>query len=123
MQRITIEAELFEAIDLIAENRHSRTHETSISSQQSRAARGLLDWKLADLAAASGLGLSTIKHFEVSVRRTTRANLTAIRNAFEQAGVIFESDGGFVGVRLNTRRARQRTQISPEIQKSALGLL
>jgi hypothetical protein len=43
-----------------------------ISSQQSRAARGLLHWKLADLAAASGLGLSTIKHFEVSIRTTTR---------------------------------------------------
>jgi hypothetical protein len=100
MQRITVEAELREAIDVIAEKRHRTARETSISSQQSRAARGLLDWKLADLAAASGLGLSTIKHFEVSVRRTTRANLMAIRDAFEQAGVIFESDGESVGVKL-----------------------
>jgi hypothetical protein len=94
----------------------------AISSQQSRAARGLLNWKLADLAAASGLGLSTIKHFEVSVRRTTPANLIAIRGAFEEAGVIFESDCRFVGVKLKTKRARQRTQTNPEIQKSALGL-
>src|ERR1700733_14006828 len=100
MQRITIEADPLEAIDVIAEKRHRTARETSISSQQSRAARGLLDWKLADLAAASGLGLSTIKHFEVSVRRTTRANLMAIRDAFEQAGVIFESDGESVGVKL-----------------------
>jgi hypothetical protein len=73
-----------------------------ISAQQSRGARGLLNWKLADLAAASGLGLSTIKHFEVSVRRTTPANLIAIRGAFEKAGVIFESDGKSVGVKLKS---------------------
>ena len=30
----------------------------------SRAARGLLNWKLSDLAAASAIGLSTLKHFE-----------------------------------------------------------
>src|ERR1700733_6711481 len=71
-----------------------------ISAQQSRGARGLLNWKLADLAAASGLGLSTIKHFEVSIRRTTPANLIAIRGAFERAGVFFESDGKSVGVKL-----------------------
>jgi hypothetical protein len=100
MQHITVEAELPEAIDMIAGKQHGRTDETSISSQQSRAARGLLDWKLTDLAEASGLGLSTIKHFEVSVRKTTRANLIAIRGAFERAGVIFEGDGEFVGVRL-----------------------
>jgi hypothetical protein len=71
-----------------------------ISAQQSRGARGLLNWKLSDLAVASGLGLSTIKHFEVSVRRTTPANLIAIRAAFEKAGVIFESEGKSVGVKL-----------------------
>jgi hypothetical protein len=116
MQRITVEAELREAIDVIAEKRHRTARETSISSQQSRAARGLLDWKLADLAAASGLGLSTIKHFEVSVRRTTRANLMAIRDAFEQAGVIFESDGESVGVKLKISVKSNEPRPIPKFQ-------
>jgi hypothetical protein len=69
-----------------------------ISSQESRAARGLLNWKLSDLAAASALGLSTVKHFEHSRRRTTLANLVAIRGAFENVGIVFESNGKVVGV-------------------------
>jgi transcriptional regulator with XRE-family HTH domain len=77
----------------------------SISSQQSRGARGLLNWTLSDLAAASAIGLSTLKHFEHSRRRTTPENLIAIRGAFEKAGIVFENDGKFVGVRLKMRRA------------------
>jgi hypothetical protein len=77
----------------------------SISSQQSRGARGLLNWKLSDLAAASAIGLSTLKHFEHARRRTTPENLAAIRRAFEEAGIVFESDGKFVGVRLKIKHA------------------
>jgi hypothetical protein len=79
----------------------------SISSQQSRGARGLLNWKLSDLAAASAIGLSTLKHFEHARRRTTPENLIAIRRAFEKAGIVFESDGEFVGVRLKIKHASQ----------------
>jgi histidinol-phosphate/aromatic aminotransferase/cobyric acid decarboxylase-like protein len=77
----------------------------SISSQQSRGARGLLNWTLSDLAAASAIGLSTLKHFEHARRRTTPENLIAIRDAFEKAGIVFESDGKFVSVRLRTKHA------------------
>jgi hypothetical protein len=77
-----------------------------VSSQQSRGARGLLQWKLADLAEPSGLGLSTVKHFEVSQRRTTPENLIAIRRAFEKAGIVFKSGSKFVGVRLNIKQVR-----------------
>ena len=76
-----------------------------ISSQQSRGARGLLNWTLSDLAAASAIGLSTLKHFEHARRRTTPENLVAIRDTFEKAGIIFESDGKFVGVRLKIKQA------------------
>jgi len=76
----------------------------SSSSQQSRGARGLLQWKLADLAEASGLGLSTVKHFEHSRRTITSENHIAIRGAFEKAGIVFESCGKFVGVKLNIAR-------------------
>jgi hypothetical protein len=75
-----------------------------VSSQQSRGARGLLQWKLADLAEASGLGLSTVKHFEVSQRKKTPE--IAIRRAFEKAGIVFESGSKFVGVRLNIKQVR-----------------
>jgi hypothetical protein len=76
-----------------------------ISSQQSRGARGLLNWTLSDLAAASAIGLSTLKHFEHARRRATPENLVAIRSAFEKAGIIFENDGKFVGVRLKIKHA------------------
>jgi transcriptional regulator with XRE-family HTH domain len=74
----------------------------SILPQQSRAARRLLDWTLADLADASSLGLSTVKNFEGSLRDTTAANLIAIRRALEDAGVEFipAKGGKGVGVRL-----------------------
>jgi hypothetical protein len=74
-----------------------------ISSQQSRGARGLLNWTLSDLAASSAIGLSTLKHFELARRRTTPENLVAIRRAFENAGIVFEREGKFVGVRLNIK--------------------
>jgi hypothetical protein len=100
----------------------------SISSQQSRGARGLLNWKLSDLAAASAIGLSTLKHFEHARRRTTPENLAAIRRAFEKAGIIFESDGKFVGVRLRIKhesqsarqmiRASSRNRIEPVLTQT-----
>src|SRR3984885_8372945 len=76
-----------------------------ISSQQSRGARGLLNWTLSDLAAASGIRRMTLKNFEHAQRRTTPENLVAIRDAFEKAGIIFESDGKFIGGRLKVKHA------------------
>lgn len=65
----------------------------------------MLKWTLSDLAAASAIGLSTLKHFEHALRRTTPENLVAIRAAYEKAGIIVESDGEFVGVRLKIKHA------------------
>jgi hypothetical protein len=78
----------------------------SITPQESRAARGLLDWTQSGLAAASLVGLSTVRSFEAGLRETTLANLAAIRGAFEKAGVIFENDGKHVGVKLKIRRGK-----------------
>jgi transcriptional regulator with XRE-family HTH domain len=74
----------------------------AILPKQSRAARGLLNWTLVDLANASSLGLSTIKNFENAIRDTTPANLIAIRRALEDAGIEFipAKGGKGVGVRL-----------------------
>ena len=67
---------------------------------QSRAARGLLDWSQEQLAAASHLGLSTIRDFERGKRVPTESNLRAIQSAFEAAGVeLIPANGGGAGVR------------------------
>ena len=78
----------------------------SITPQESRAARGLLDWTQTQLAEASLVGLSTVRNFESELRETTAANLAAIRGALEKAGVIFESDGKFVGVKMKIKRGK-----------------
>lgn len=73
----------------------------SITSSQSRAARGLVDWSQGDLAAKSNLSESTIRDFEKGRRVPGPNNLAAIQRALEAAGVIFiESNGNGPGVRL-----------------------
>jgi hypothetical protein len=52
------------------------------------------------------VGLVTVRNFEAELRETTVANLAAIRGAFEKAGVIFDSDGKFVGVKLKIKRGK-----------------
>jgi transcriptional regulator with XRE-family HTH domain len=80
----------------------------TITPQESRAARGLLNWTQTQLAQASLIGISTVRNFEGEHHETTAANLAAIRGAFEKAGVIFENDGKHVGVKLRIRPGRDR---------------
>ncbi|GLI24563.1 transcriptional regulator with XRE-family HTH domain [Xanthobacter flavus] len=75
---------------------------------QCRAARGLVDWSQADLASAANVGLSTLRNFEAGRSVPMANNLTAIRAALEDAGVIFVAENGEgPGVRL--RKAGGRT--------------
>jgi len=71
-----------------------------MTPDQSRAARGLLDWSQAELAARSNLSESTIRDFEKGRRIPSINNLAAIRRALEAAGVEF-IDGDQPGVRLS----------------------
>lgn len=73
-----------------------------ISSEQMRAARGLLRWEQKDLARESKVSLPTITRLELTPgpiggwERTAEA----IRKAFEDAGVEFlEANGAGEGVR------------------------
>jgi transcriptional regulator with XRE-family HTH domain len=74
----------------------------TISPQQSRAARGLLDWSQTELGVRANLSESTIRDFEKGRRVPAINNLTAIRSALEAAGVEF-TNGGQPGVRLKAR--------------------
>ncbi len=64
-----------------------------ISPEQSRAARGWLDWSQDDLAKRAQVSLSTIRDFEKGRRIPIKNNLDAIRLSFEMAGVSFLSRG------------------------------
>jgi transcriptional regulator with XRE-family HTH domain len=74
----------------------------SLTVEQSRAARGLLNWSQNQLADAANIGRATIRRFEAGRRTPIPNNLAAIRRALEDAGVEFISakGGKGVGVRL-----------------------
>jgi hypothetical protein len=77
-----------------------------------RAARALLRWSALDLAAASKVGVATIRRAEVVEGEipVTVANEIALRRALEAAGVEFiDENGGGVGVRLKKTTGRKRT--------------
>jgi hypothetical protein len=82
-----------------------------ISSAQMRAARAMLRWTALDLAAASRVGVATIRRVEVVDGEipVTAANEAAIRRALESAGIDFiqENETG-EGVRFRKPRRASR---------------
>ncbi len=69
-----------------------------MTPEQSRAARGLLDWGQAELAAAANVSLSTVRDFEKGRRVPIGNNLTAMRVALEGQGIAFVEDETTLGV-------------------------
>ena len=81
--------------------------EPSLSPEQCRAARALLAWSQDDLSAKAKVAPKTLQLFETGQRDPYSRTLTALRAAFEKAGVVFiDSNGGGPGVRLKTERKR-----------------
>ncbi len=78
-----------------------------ITPAQIRAARALIGWKQADLAASSGVSEISIKNIERGATDPRSSTLSAIQAAFEEAGVVFLDPGdvrdGGAGVRLTRR--------------------
>ena len=79
----------------------------TLRPEQCRAARGLLAWSQDQLAKSAGVGNSTVRDFEKGRRVPLADNLAAVREALEKAGVLFESDGKHVGVKLKIKRGKQ----------------
>lgn len=69
------------------------------SPAQCRAARGLLNWPQAKLAAHAKVGLSTVRNYEAGRSIPIGNNMAAIKGALEAAGVAF-TNGGEPGVKL-----------------------
>lgn len=77
-----------------------------ITSEQMRAARGLLRWSQHELATHSGVSVATIKRMEAETGPLGGYQMTAntLRRTFEDAGVEFIGEnGGGVGVRFRER--------------------
>ncbi|ABS14498.1 hypothetical protein [Brucella anthropi] len=74
-----------------------------ITGSQIRAARALLRWRAEDLANEAKIGVATVRRAEAKDgdHGMTDANESAVRTAFEKAGVIFVAENGEgPGVRL-----------------------
>jgi transcriptional regulator with XRE-family HTH domain len=70
-----------------------------ITAAQIRAARGLLKWTQAALAAKSGLSIVTLNMIESETVQPRKSSLAAIQQALESGGVEFIGTGGGLGVR------------------------
>ena len=68
-----------------------------MTPEQSRAARGWLDWGQQELADAAGVSLSTVRDFEKGRRTPIGATLAAMQAALEKAGIAFV-DGEALGL-------------------------
>jgi transcriptional regulator with XRE-family HTH domain len=76
-----------------------------LTSEQCRAARGLLAWNQQTLADQARVGIVTIRQFETNQSTPRRATLDVIKRAFEGAGIAFiDENGGGPGVRLRKKK-------------------
>jgi ribosome-binding protein aMBF1 (putative translation factor) len=78
---------------------------------QCRAARALVEFSQAELAAKAKVGESTVRNFEAGRSVPVTNNLEAIQRVLEAAGVEFiEENSGGVGVRFRKKgHSRSRT--------------
>ncbi len=77
-----------------------------LSSDQCRAARGLLNWTQEQLAANANVSRATVADFESNARQPMNNNLRSIADCMFAAGVEFipEEGGMGMGVRFRERK-------------------
>ncbi|RWH32315.1 helix-turn-helix transcriptional regulator [Mesorhizobium sp.] len=64
-----------------------------LSREQSKAARALLSWSRVRLAARAHVSEPRILQFENGSRNLNRRHVAAIRQALEDAGIVFSAEG------------------------------
>ena len=71
-----------------------------LSPEQSRAARGWLDWSQEALAKAANVSLSTVRDFEKKRREPIANNKAAMERALRSAGIemVLDKHGNPVGI-------------------------
>jgi transcriptional regulator with XRE-family HTH domain len=91
-----------------------------LTSEQILAARMLLRWEQTDLAAKSGMSLSTIKRIELIPGEfgAYETTLAAIKMAFESEGISF-FNGICLGVRLRKRDGSNPRKSTPAVSGPA----
>ena len=77
----------------------------SLTADQCRAARALLDWSRSELSTRSFVANSTLADFESGKRDPHVRTLLDVRRTLEAAGVVFQdaSDEAGPGVRLASK--------------------
>ena len=65
-----------------------------LSSSQIRAARALLGWSGTDLAEKSGVGITTLRRYELQkgIPSANTSVLLTLKNTLENAGIEFTGD-------------------------------
>ena len=86
------------AIDRPAAGDGAQPSGAALTGAVSRAARGLLDWSIADLAAAAGVSVASIKRFEAGETGIRLRTREAIRRALEGAGLTVLTWNGRPGI-------------------------
>lgn len=88
----------------------------TITSDQCRAGRGLLNWSQSDLAINCRVAVATVAEFESNTRRPMKNNLLAMQDSMYAAGAEFiaenETDGA--GVRFRERKLQYNRNVKIE---------
>src|SRR5271166_4387713 len=94
---------------------------------QCRAARALLDMTQSKLAAAAGLGLSTVVDFEKERRLVSDDAVAAMQSALERAGIAFKGrDAGIAVTELRSgfsepaNRFNEKAHVGSKFKKTGL---
>jgi len=75
-------------------------HQSVMSPEQSRAARGWLAWSQIELAQRANVSVGTVRSFEGGQRTPVAATLSAMRQVIEAAGIrlLFDRNGDAAGI-------------------------
>ncbi|TIN90781.1 MULTISPECIES: helix-turn-helix domain-containing protein [Mesorhizobium] len=79
--------------ELFADPPSSPTAFGTLTAQQSKVGRNILKWSQVRLASRCGVSEGMIRDFENGVRTPKPNKMAAIRQAFEEAGVVFTDVG------------------------------